>query len=254
MQKENRRCVLAGSQKSLDVKVLARAVPGSKLGTALVLYFRLAATCTSGTQLRCGLISGAYPFRTPSLRQSRAFALGATREPPWRTSSKTMPRKSWPALRWSPLPSAAGQALIRIRRMLSRTIDGTARWFAATGGQILTRRVSTTFVDVGDHASHGIRDQARLERGRRCEAPDTTEPCAATTWPRIQSNDHLSKIGCGVRPRILAEGGSAAGFKVLQTAQKYPEIAGSKWGGVAKPGEIFQRLSPETDRPRITVV
>jgi hypothetical protein len=35
---------------------------------------------------------------------------------------------------------------------------------------------------------------------------------------------------------------------VLHWAQKYPEIVGSKCSGVAKPGEIFQRLSPEIDR------
>jgi len=32
---------------------------------------------------------------------------------------------------------------------------------------------------------------------------------------------------------------------VLQTFQKWPEIAGSKYGELAKPGERFQRLSPK---------
>src|SRR5256885_14244744 len=32
---------------------------------------------------------------------------------------------------------------------------------------------------------------------------------------------------------------------VLQTSQKWPEIAGSKWWGFAKPGERFQWLSPK---------
>jgi hypothetical protein len=33
--------------------------------------------------------------------------------------------------------------------------------------------------------------------------------------------------------------------RVLQTSQKWPEIAGSKRRGFAKPGERFQRLSPK---------
>jgi hypothetical protein len=33
--------------------------------------------------------------------------------------------------------------------------------------------------------------------------------------------------------------------RVLQTSQKWPEIAGSKWRGFAKPGERFQLLSPK---------
>src|SRR5229473_7827139 len=36
-----------------------------------------------------------------------------------------------------------------------------------------------------------------------------------------------------------------SGSGVLQTSQKWPEIAGSKWRGFAKPGERFQRLSPK---------
>ena len=36
--------------------------------------------------------------------------------------------------------------------------------------------------------------------------------------------------------------------KVLQTSQKWPEIAGSKRRGFAKPSERFQRFSPKSDR------
>jgi hypothetical protein len=35
---------------------------------------------------------------------------------------------------------------------------------------------------------------------------------------------------------------------VLQESQKWPEIAGSKCRGFAKPSERFQRLSPKSDR------
>ena len=38
---------------------------------------------------------------------------------------------------------------------------------------------------------------------------------------------------------------------VLQRAQKCQETAGSKWSGIAKPCQQYQRLSPEPDTPPI---
>src|SRR6266481_4721045 len=36
--------------------------------------------------------------------------------------------------------------------------------------------------------------------------------------------------------------------RVLQTLRKWPEMAGSKWGWIAKPPQQYQRLGPEPDR------
>src|SRR5829696_7349749 len=72
----------------------------------------------------------------------------------------------------------------------------------------------------------------------------------ATNWVSLSTPLGNAGLKCSVTdtsgrgsPRACCDGRARAG--VLQTSQKWPEIAGSKYSELAKPGEKFQRLSPK---------
>ena len=63
--------------------------------------------------------------------------------------------------------------------------------------------------------------------------------------PRWTTRDLKCSLTDYVGRRVAASVLRRARAGVLQTFQKWPEIAGSKYGELAKPGERFQRLSPK---------
>src|ERR1700704_1034971 len=90
-----------------------------------------------------------------------------------------------------------------------------------------------------------------------CSRPNVGLPSTASIAPAKAASDFSStkraprvcrpqnsaarSNRCGLRAMYKPSRGAR---RVLQTSQKWPEIAGSKWRGFAKPGERFHLLSP----------
>ncbi len=71
----------------------------------------------------------------------------------------------------------------------------------------------------------------------------------ATNWVSLSTPLGNAGLKCSltdyVGRRVAASVLRRARAGVLQTSQTWPEIAGSKYGELAKPSERFQRLSPK---------